>query len=21
MYRIENDIIEIAQCRTHYGDK
>ena len=21
VYRIENDIIEIAQCRGHYGDK
>lgn len=21
VYRINNDIIEIAQCRSHYGDK
>lgn len=21
IYRISNDIIEIAQCRSHYGDK
>ena len=21
VFRIENDILEIAQCKTHYGDK
>ena len=21
VYRIENGVIEIAECRTHYGDK
>jgi len=21
IYRIENDKIEVSQCRTHYGDK
>ncbi len=21
IYRIENDMIEILECRTHYGDK
>jgi len=21
VYRLENDVIEIAECRTHHGDK